>query len=218
MKVILGIFAVITLLYVIHFSISYVSNRKKESFSNDDDEEHFSESSDKSYSLGMDILKIVDAQDEKMSLGKKLKSEVVKDLFGRMDELKGMSKSNLEKEVEKVAKEVKSKGNAEKFEEDAKQQQKEEPKQEETKPDETIKPTPVVATEKQDVTQDLQNKLTMIRTHLKSATDVLNTIVPERKKILNVPEIPMPKPDVAVVKEKFTVNGFENVASYADWD
>ena len=223
MKVIMSIFAIIALIYVIHFSISYISRRKKESFSNDEEEhfadEHKNGSVNASYSLGMDVLKLVDIEDEKLSLGKKLKSEVVKELFGRMDDLKAVSKTELGKEVAKVAKEIKDKGITEKFEDTDKKEPA--PTEVEKTP---IDVKPPVA-EKEVVNPPMEEKITAIKGHLKSATDLLNTIVPEKKRILNIPEIPItpakqnpindtPKPDI---KENFQVFGFEHIAQYAGW-
>lgn len=228
MKVIMSIFAIIALIYVIHFSISYVSRRKKESFSNDE-EEHFSDDQKEgninaTYSLGMDVLKLVDAEDEKLSLGKKLKSEVVRDLFGRMDDLKALSKTELGKEVAKVAKTVKDKGITEKFEDTDKKESKDATESASTELNKDVDKTPTdvkpPVAEKEAVNPPMEEKITAIKGHLKSATDLLNTIVPEKRRILNIPEIPITPPKPATkpdIKENFEVFGFEHVAQYAGW-
>jgi len=201
MKVILGIFAVIVLVYVIHFAISYVSKRKKETFAEDD--EHFTESADSSYNFGIKLLKLVDDKASEMSLTKKQKAEVVKDLFSRMDDLKKMAAGQLDAEVEKVCTKVKS-NKSENFEDAV-------PKLPAEQPEEPKAP---VGEKKIDLEDDVKVKLTSLKEHLKKANDVMELLVPTEKKknIMNIPEIPLPK----TTKEGFT--GFEDVASYANWE
>lgn len=240
MKVILGIFAVITTIYIIHFSISYI-NRRKESFT-DDEDEHFTDkdggAGDSSYKFGMKLLKLVDEQADALSLDKKTKAEVVKELFTRTDELKKLSDAEVAADVEKTAEKMKAK--AETFEEGGEivkvtaLPEAEAPKPvtaakpDATKPEAAAAETapvdvkPPVGNRVLPVEDEIKTKIGLVKNHLKEINTIVETIVPSepKKGLMSLPTLPIPslgKPVPPPVKEGFT--GFENhVAAYASWE
>ena len=238
MKVVLGIFAVIALIYIIHFSISYVNRRKKESFT-DEEDEHFADEpgtdKDASYKFGMKLLKLVDDKADVYSLNKKTKAEVVKDLFVRTDELKKMGEAELITEVDKTAKMMKDK--AESFEDStgggdivktpaipAAEAPKPVAGSEAKPPATETVPAAPVGDKTLPVEDDIKSKMGIIRTHLKDIGAIVDSIAPveAKKGLLTVPPMPTPSikptgPAAPAVKETFV--GFENhVANFASWD
>ncbi len=101
------VFAGLAILYLVYFTVSYVNTQKKtEKFKDSDEEpEHFSEPPD-SYSLGIKVLTFVDEAQKDNAFTKDQRSDIVKELFGQMNDLKKLDEDGIKEKVAEVVKKV----------------------------------------------------------------------------------------------------------------
>ncbi len=104
-KVILAVFAILCLLYIVQFSITYIkSEKKQENFRQDSETEKFEDANQ--YSTGLALLSTVDSLQNQYNLTKAQKNEVVSKVFADVDSYKGKDPESLKQSVSDVINQV----------------------------------------------------------------------------------------------------------------
>lgn len=200
-KVVLAVFAVVILLYVIHFVVAYINSKKKD-VKEEDEKEQFVDKDDKepkdpSYKVGLQILDVVD----KMNLPKSQKTEVVKELFSEVSHTDNLQ--SIKKKAEDVVQKVTAKKTSEQYEDPIVPSQ-EQPKAtpEEKKANQSESKCPEVGYVKKRL-EEIKANVDALYSSFENFTE---ESADSRKKLPILPKKAV---------ETFAVEGFENHTRYA---
>ena len=105
-KIIIAVFAIICLLYIVHFSISYINSLKRKEHFREERETFEGSVNNNQYAIGLTLLNTVDSLQNQYNLTKSQKNEVVTRIFTDMDSYKGKDQETIQKNVTKVINDV----------------------------------------------------------------------------------------------------------------
>jgi len=214
-KIIVGIFAVLCLLYIIQFAVTYVNSQKKKEHYREEEEERESfqeQEGGTSYQTGLKMLEIIDEMQTKYDLTKQQKGDLASKVFMNMDDYKTKDQDTIRNEIDKLAKKISGETSTASTQ----------PKPQTTEaPTEIITPTAPATTPSTPAAPaappapadppavapsiaDLSSKITKIQDQLVTAQNLLE-------------DLKKGSAPATVVKESFKVEGFENNVRFSEF-
>ena len=105
-KIIIAVFAILCLLYIVHFSISYINSLKRKEHFREERETFEGSVNNNQYAIGLTLLNTVDSLQNQYNLTKAQKNEVVTRIFTDMNSYKGKDQDTIQKNVTKVINDI----------------------------------------------------------------------------------------------------------------